>query len=96
MSRADDLVLLGILSELRYPRMDVARIIGREKMKGSKLIRSFVTETRREVVAEAVEIRFGEEAGSAVLPLLERIEDAERLRQPRRVPHRPGRPSPGR
>jgi hypothetical protein len=36
---------------------------------------------RREVVAEAVEIRFGEEAGTAVLPLLERIEDDERLRE---------------
>jgi len=50
-------------------------------MQGSKLIRSFVTETRREVVAEAVEIRFGEEAGSVVLPLLEGIADAERLRE---------------
>jgi len=40
-----------------------------------------VTEARREVVAEAVQIRFGEEAGSAVLPLVERIADAERLRE---------------
>lgn len=53
-------------------------------MKGSKLIRSFMEEareeTRREDVAEVVRIRFGEEAASAVVPPLEQISDAERLR----------------
>jgi hypothetical protein len=78
--RADDLALLNIFGELAFPRLDVGGIIGRDKMKGSKLIRSFVAEARREDVAEALRIRLGEEAVSAVLPLLERIEDAERLR----------------
>ncbi|HEX5270635.1 MAG TPA: hypothetical protein VFW33_09125 [Gemmataceae bacterium] len=49
-------------------------------MKGSKLIRSFMAEQQREDVAEALRIRFGQEAGSEFLPLLEPIEDAERLR----------------
>jgi hypothetical protein len=78
--RADDLALLNIFGELAFPQLDVGEIIGRDKMKGSKLIRSFVAETRREAVADVVRIRFGEEAGSAVVPLLEPIIDAERLR----------------
>jgi hypothetical protein len=77
---ADDLALLSIFGELAFPQLDVGGIIGRDKMKGSKLIRSFVAEAQREDVAEALRIRFGEEVGSEILPLLERIEDAERLR----------------
>jgi hypothetical protein len=79
--RVDHLALLNIFGELAFPQLDVGGIIGRDKMKGSKLIRSFVAEARREDVAEAVRIRFGDEAGSVVLPLLERIEDPERLRR---------------
>ena len=36
---------------------------------------------RREAVADALRIRFGEDAKAAILPLLEHIEDAERLPQ---------------
>lgn len=75
----DDLALLNIFGELAFPHLDVGGIIGRDKMKGSKLIRSFVAEARREDVAEALRIRFGEAAGMEILPLLERIEDPERL-----------------
>jgi hypothetical protein len=74
---------------LAFPQLDVEGIIGRDQMKGSKLIRSFVTEARaearaetlREAVAEALRINFGAEAVSGVLPLIERIEDAQRLRE---------------
>ena len=38
-------------------------------------------EPRREAVADALRIRFGEDAKAAILPLLEHIEDAERLRE---------------
>jgi hypothetical protein len=77
--RAEDLALLNIFGELAFPRLDVAGIIGREKMEGSKLIRSVVAEAGRDYVAEALRIRFGDEAGAAALALLEPIEDAERL-----------------
>jgi len=84
---ADNLALLSIFGELAFPHLDVAQIIGREKMKGSKLIRSFVTEARAEAQAEArradvakiLRIRFGDEAGSVVVPLLQGIEDAAQL-----------------
>jgi hypothetical protein len=76
----DDLALLSIFGELAFPQMDVKGIIGRDKMKGSKLIGSFVAEALREVVVDALRIRFGEEAGAEIAPLLERIEDSERLR----------------
>jgi len=82
---ADNLALLSIFGELAFPNLDVAQIIGREKMKGSKLIRSFVAEaeaeTRREDVADVLRGRFGEEAGSGIVTLLERIDDPEQLRQ---------------
>ncbi len=78
--RADDLALLNIFGELAFPQLDVGGIIGRNKMKGSKLIRSFVAEARREDLADTLRIRFGDEPGSAVVSLLEQIDDPERLR----------------
>ena len=57
-------------------------------MKGSKLIRSFVTEakeeaqvqTLREAVAEVLEGRFGEVVPAEITTLLEPIDDPEQLR----------------
>jgi hypothetical protein len=82
--RADGLALLNIFGELAFPHLEVAEMIGRDEVRNTKTIRSFMEEareeTRREAVAEAVRIRFGEEAASAVVPLLGQISDAERLR----------------
>jgi hypothetical protein len=76
----DELALLSIFGELAFPQMDVKGIIGRDKMKGSKLIGSFVAEALRGVIVEDLRVRFGEETAAEIAPLLERIEDAERLR----------------
>jgi len=82
--RADQLALLDIFGSLAFPQLDIEGIIGSEKMQESKAVlrwqRRAEVETRREVVADAVRIRFGEEASAATVPLLEQIEDAERLR----------------
>jgi hypothetical protein len=80
-TRADNLALLNIFGELAFPHLDVGGLIGRDKMEGSKMIRSFKAETGRDFVADALRIRFGEEAGSAALSLLQPIEDPERLRE---------------
>jgi hypothetical protein len=74
-------VLLNIFGDLAFPHLDVGGLIGSDNMLTSKLIRSLVAEARRDDVADILRIRFGEEAGSAALALLQPIEDPERLRE---------------
>jgi hypothetical protein len=50
-------------------------------MEGSKFIRSLVAEAGRDYVATVLRIRFGDEAGSTAVALLQPIEDPERLRE---------------
>jgi hypothetical protein len=78
--RREVLALLTIFGELAFPQLNVKGIIGMDLIKDSKLLRSVVAQTQREDVLHALRIRFGEEAGAALGPLLEPIEDIEQLR----------------
>jgi hypothetical protein len=78
--RADNLALLQIFGQLAFPQLEVAEMIRIDDLKGTKTVRRWMAEAWREAIADVVRTRFGEDAASAVLPLLERVEDPEQLR----------------
>ncbi len=61
--RANKLVLLDIFGGLAYPRLDVAGLIGRANMSGSRFLREERLKTRveqtRSILLRLVSIRFG-------------------------------------
>jgi hypothetical protein len=81
--RADQLFLLNLFGELGYPRLNVAGIIGREKMKGSKLYREIQAEERRDTrradILRVLTARFGSPGVAEVAAALHEVEDLELL-----------------
>jgi hypothetical protein len=81
--RADHLVILNLFGELGYPRLNVARIIGREKMKASKLFQEVQTEERRETrradILLVLTARFGPAGIPEVAAALHEVEEVEML-----------------
>ncbi len=83
IERADALALLSIFGGLAYPRLDVNGIIGRSKMKESRLHREAkeegeVAATRTNIVT-FLRARFGETAASQVEPVVSTVDDAALL-----------------
>ena len=79
IERADGLALLGIFGRLAFPRLDVAGIIGRERMRESRFAREMRAEgelvkARAYILAE-LRHRFGEAAVSRVAGTVNSIED---------------------
>ena len=83
IERADALALLSIFSGLAYPRLDVNTIIGRSKMKESRLFREAreegVVAARRADIVTFLRARFGEKAATQVEPVVSSVEDAALL-----------------
>ena len=87
VERADILFLLSLFGGLAYPRLDVAGLIGREKMRESKFGRELREEGREEgrlatlhqAVLDVVEGRFGAEATTEVEPLVNALADVNEL-----------------
>jgi hypothetical protein len=77
------LASLGYFSELVYPHLNVARLIGREEMRGSRFVREVFkeefTEFARSAVQVALEERFGEQAAATLSAQLAAITDQKRL-----------------
>jgi hypothetical protein len=82
-ARDDFLAYLNTFGRLAFPRLDVAAIIGREKMKDSPFLREIMNEGRIEAMrADILRIlarRFGEEAAPPLTPLLAECTDLDRL-----------------
>jgi hypothetical protein len=72
-----------LFGELGYPRLNVARIIGREKMKKSKLFQEIQTEERRETrradILRFLTARFGPAGIPEVAAALHEVEEPEML-----------------
>jgi hypothetical protein len=87
VQRADLLTTLAIFGNLISPRFDVVSLIGTEQMRESKIIEEFRAEfqeearveTRRQVVLEDLEIKFGPAAAKEFAPALNAITDSQRL-----------------
>jgi hypothetical protein len=81
--RTDDLVLLSVFGNLAYPRLDVAGIIGRDKMQESRFLREVRDEAqlavKRWAVLENLEARFGPESRAELEPTVNAITDFEEL-----------------
>ncbi len=83
IERADALALLSIFGGLAYPRLDVNQIIGRTKMKESRLFR----EAREEGVVAATRMntvnllhaRFGESAVAQLEAIVQTLDDTALL-----------------
>jgi hypothetical protein len=83
-ARADGLYLLNIFGGLAYPRLDIEGLIGREKMRESKVYRAAVEEgelkRQRTAILQVLRARFGPEVSAEfaapldALPSLERME----------------------
>jgi predicted transposase YdaD len=71
IERADLMTTLAIFGNLVYPRIDVAGLIGREQMKGSKIIEEFQEEARQEARLEARREARLEKAREDVLQVLD-------------------------
>jgi hypothetical protein len=84
-ARDEALALLTIFGELAYPRLDVERIIGSEKMKESKMLRRAREEGRldekREALLKVVRGRFGEPFANEVAAAISSLDDLARLDQ---------------
>jgi hypothetical protein len=83
VQRADLLTTLAIFGKLAYPAFDAVGLIGREQMRESKVIEEFQeetrVETRRQVVLEDLEVKFGPPAAKEFAPDLNAITDSKRL-----------------
>jgi hypothetical protein len=82
--RADLLTSLGIFGRLAYPGFDALSLIGREKMKESKAYWEIYDEgksdDRRNAILDVVEARFGKRDAAAFKPLLNAVNDFDKLR----------------
>jgi len=83
LQRADFLAYLQTFGRLAYPDLDVASIIGSEKMKESPFLREIMQEaavsTCRDHIRRAIELRFGAEAANELAPPVETITDLTQL-----------------
>jgi len=83
--RGDDLFLLNIFGGLAYPRLDVAGIIGREKMRESRYSRELRAEerlaTRRLDVLKVLSKRFGPASRADIEAALGDVTDFDELGQ---------------
>jgi len=79
----DFLTLLGIFGKLGYPQLDVSGIIGREKMKESKLYQEIMQEgeliQQRADILRILTLRFGDQVAADLTASLEAIGDLDRL-----------------
>jgi predicted transposase YdaD len=84
-ARADFLAYLNTFGQLAFPRLNVAAIIGREKMKESPFLREIMNEGRVEEkrvdIVRILERRFGEEPARALMELLEECTELDHLRR---------------
>jgi len=84
-ARDEALALLTIFGELAYPRLDVERIIGSEKMKESKTFHRWRDEGRliekRADLLKVVRGRFGESFAGEVAVAISALDDLARLDQ---------------
>jgi hypothetical protein len=82
-TRADLLTTLAIFGKLVYPGMNVLDVIGREKMKESKFYEEVMAEGRiekgREVIVDALHVRFGPDASAEFRDVLAAVEDEQVL-----------------
>jgi hypothetical protein len=86
--RADFLALLGIFGTLRYPDLDVRRIIGREKMKQSRFYREILeegaqegaVEATREAITAVLRARFKADPPPDIVAALAALDDRAQLR----------------
>ena len=86
------LALLGIFGKLNYPNLDVAQLIGVEKMKDSKFYQEIIEhgkiegriegelESKREDILEALDARFGAIAVAELSPTVAGLEEIERAK----------------
>jgi len=83
--RSTFLTLLGIFGKLSYPRLDVIRIIGVEKMKESKLYQEIMQQgelaAKRSYLIKVVTGRFGEAFAAEVAETINAMDDLSRLEQ---------------
>ncbi len=79
--RDEALALLSIFGEQAFPRLDVTAIIGREKMKESRVVREWrqegALESKRADILETVEARFGAQAVTELSPAINGLEDLD-------------------
>jgi hypothetical protein len=76
---ANWLYLLSIFGELAYPRANVGQIIGREKMRESKLYRSILREGERAAILRVLRVRFGPDLPDDLPTALEALDRPEQL-----------------
>ena len=77
--RATYLTLLGIFAKLAFPRLNVSRIIGSEKMKASTLSEEIKQDERRESILRVLQARFGADAPAEFVAPLDHISDPARF-----------------
>jgi hypothetical protein len=97
VERANGLFLLNIFAGLAYPRLDVEKIIGREKMQESRFSREMREEgrlegrregeltARRSDILDILQERFGSRAKQQVEATLNSIEDVDQLKRLHRL-----------
>jgi hypothetical protein len=73
VDRADHLVLLDIFGGLAYPRLDVARIIGRDKMKESRFVQEVEIERLRTDLLKLVTSRYGKDVAAELSPAVNAV-----------------------
>jgi hypothetical protein len=75
----DALYHLHVFGGLAYSRLDVAAIIGREKMKSSRFAQELQQEARRADILRFLRARFGMEPPADLALALDAVNDSERL-----------------
>ncbi len=79
--RGEALALLTIFAEWAFPRLDVERLIGSEKMRESRMLRRVRREgelqRQRADILEVVEARFGPQAATELSPAINGLEDLD-------------------
>jgi hypothetical protein len=85
VERGERLALLTLFGELAFPRLDVERIIGSEKMKESRMLRRVREEgqliAKRSDLLKVVRGRFGEAFADEVAGPINALDDLPRLEQ---------------
>jgi hypothetical protein len=83
VERAERLALLSIFGELAFPKLDVERMIGSEKMKESRMLRRIRQEgelaARRADILRVLRARFQAEPPLEVASALDAVDDLSRL-----------------
>ena len=83
LERRDFLTFLGIYAKMKYPLVDAATIIGREKMRESAFAQEWVEEgiqiSKREDIQGILADRFGEDSAEPLVASLKSITNREEL-----------------